>query len=83
VPKHGSSKFTISKTSTKMLKIISWLESLKNVESGIDKLVTSSKPEKRENVKTLVEKSMSAYSNVASYSSFSLYDFFNDQINAE
>lgn len=79
VPKHGSSKFTISKTSTKMLKIISWLESLKNVESGIDKLVTSSKPEKRENVKTLVEKSMSAYSNVASYSSFSLYDFFNDQ----
>lgn len=78
-PKHLQSSITVSRTRTKMLKVVHWLGNLKSVESGVLSLVMSVKPENRDKVRSLIDKSMEAYTNVAGYSSFNLYQFFTNK----
>ncbi|XP_052061321.1 protein asteroid homolog 1-like isoform X2 [Mytilus californianus] len=79
IPKHAPLGITVTRTHTKMMKIMNWLESLKSIESGVNRLILSVKPEKRDSVKELIKKSMDTYSNIATYSSFSLKDFFTNK----
>ncbi|XP_076110898.1 single-strand DNA endonuclease ASTE1-like [Mytilus galloprovincialis] len=76
IPKHAPLGITVTRTHTKMMKIMNWLESLKSIESGVNRLILSVKPERRDGVKELIKKSMDAYTNITTYRSFSLYDFF-------
>ncbi|OWF34778.1 protein asteroid homolog 1-like [Mizuhopecten yessoensis] len=72
LPKKGNNKFDIPIGHTKMRSLFHWLESVETLESGIEKVLSCFKEERRVKVKEIMKMSLKAYSNTEQYSRVNL-----------
>ena len=76
--------FKIPKAHTKMLKVISWLESLKTYDEGIEKIMsTVSTQAQKETITSAIRKTVEAFTPKGTEGGFSLYAYFVENENKE
>lgn len=71
-PKRGNSKFDIPIANTRMRSLFHWLENVKSLESGVERVMKCFKEEKRAKIERIMDMSLKSYSSVDKYSRVNL-----------